>query len=102
MSMKPWTWIPSLYFAQGLPNVIVVTLSIVMFNGVGLCQVCAAVMSERGYDYRQILARYFRGAGWGHGVGLCQVGAAVMSERGYNYRQILARYFPGALLETFI
>jgi PAT family beta-lactamase induction signal transducer AmpG len=36
MSMKPWTWIPSLYFAQGLPNVIVVTLSIVMFKRLGI------------------------------------------------------------------
>ncbi|MDR1414512.1 MAG: SpoIID/LytB domain-containing protein [Odoribacteraceae bacterium] len=31
-------------------------------HGVGLCQVGAAVMSERGYNYRQILARYFPGA----------------------------------------
>jgi SpoIID/LytB domain protein len=31
-------------------------------HGVGLCQVGAAVMSERGYSYREILARYFPGA----------------------------------------
>jgi peptidoglycan hydrolase-like amidase len=30
-------------------------------HGVGLCQIGAAVMSERGYDYRRILARYFPG-----------------------------------------
>ncbi|MDR2414174.1 MAG: MFS transporter [Odoribacteraceae bacterium] len=34
--MKPWSWIPSLYFAQGLPNVIVVTLSIVLYKRLGL------------------------------------------------------------------
>ncbi len=31
-------------------------------HGVGLCQIGAAVMSERGYDYRQILAHYFKNA----------------------------------------
>jgi PAT family beta-lactamase induction signal transducer AmpG len=34
--VKPWSWIPSLYFAQGLPNVAVVTLSVVMFTRMGL------------------------------------------------------------------
>ena len=31
-------------------------------HGVGLCQIGAAVMAERGYRYQQILAHYFRGA----------------------------------------
>jgi stage II sporulation protein D len=31
-------------------------------HGVGLCQIGAAVMAERGYDYRQILEHYYRGA----------------------------------------
>ncbi|MDR0766586.1 MAG: MFS transporter [Odoribacteraceae bacterium] len=34
--MKPWSWIPSLYFAQGLPNAIVVTLSVVLYKRLGL------------------------------------------------------------------
>jgi SpoIID/LytB domain protein len=28
-------------------------------HGVGLCQIGAAVMGAKGYDYRQILAHYF-------------------------------------------
>ena len=28
-------------------------------HGVGLCQIGAAVMGARGYDYRKILAHYF-------------------------------------------
>jgi peptidoglycan hydrolase-like amidase len=32
-------------------------------HGVGLCQVGAAVMADRGYDFRTILAHYYRGAG---------------------------------------
>lgn len=31
-------------------------------HGVGLCQIGAALMAERGYDFRQILTHYYRGA----------------------------------------
>lgn len=33
---KPWEWIPSLYFAEGLPNVIVTTVALVMYKQLGL------------------------------------------------------------------
>ena len=29
---NPWAWIPSLYFAEGLPYVVVMTLSVIMYN----------------------------------------------------------------------
>ena len=32
-------------------------------HGVGLCQIGAAVMGEKGYNYEEILMHYFRGAG---------------------------------------
>ncbi len=32
----PWAWVPSLYFAEGLPYVIVITLSVVMYKQLGL------------------------------------------------------------------
>lgn len=35
-SKSPWAWIPTLYFAEGLPNVIVTALSIVMYIQMGL------------------------------------------------------------------
>jgi SpoIID/LytB domain protein len=31
-------------------------------HGVGLCQIGAAVMGEKGYSYDQILLHYYRGA----------------------------------------
>jgi stage II sporulation protein D len=31
-------------------------------HGVGLCQIGAALMAERGYDFQQIMAHYYRGA----------------------------------------
>jgi SpoIID/LytB domain protein len=36
-------------------------------HGVGLCQIGAAVMAEGGYDFRAILAHYYRGAELGSG-----------------------------------
>uniref|UniRef100_UPI0032179E7D MFS transporter n=1 Tax=uncultured Draconibacterium sp. TaxID=1573823 RepID=UPI0032179E7D len=33
---SPWFWIPSLYFAQGIPYVIVMTLSVIMYKRLGV------------------------------------------------------------------
>jgi MFS transporter, PAT family, beta-lactamase induction signal transducer AmpG len=33
---SPWTWIPSLYFSQGIPYVIVMTMSVVMYKRLGI------------------------------------------------------------------
>jgi MFS transporter, PAT family, beta-lactamase induction signal transducer AmpG len=35
-TLTPWAWIPTLYFAEGLPNAIVVTVSLVMYKDLGL------------------------------------------------------------------
>jgi PAT family beta-lactamase induction signal transducer AmpG len=33
---RPWRWIPSLYFGQGIPYVVVMTLSVVMYKNFGV------------------------------------------------------------------
>lgn len=33
---NPWTWIPSLYIAEGLPNVIVITVAVAMYMQLGM------------------------------------------------------------------
>ena len=33
---NPWAWIPSLYFAEGLPYVVVMTLSVIMYKRLGV------------------------------------------------------------------
>jgi MFS transporter, PAT family, beta-lactamase induction signal transducer AmpG len=33
---NPWAWIPTLYFAEGLPNAIVTTISIVLYKALGV------------------------------------------------------------------
>ena len=35
-SCKPWSWIPSLYFAEGLPYVVVMTVSVIMYKKLGV------------------------------------------------------------------
>ncbi len=33
---NPWAWVPSLYFAQGLPYVVVMTVSVIMYKRMGI------------------------------------------------------------------
>ncbi len=33
---SPWTWVPSLYFAQGIPYVIVMTVAVIMYKRLGI------------------------------------------------------------------
>lgn len=35
-SGNPWKWVPSLYFAQGMPYVIVMTVAVIMFKRLGM------------------------------------------------------------------
>ena len=36
ITKSPWSWIPTLYFAQGLPYVVVMTLAVIMFKRLGI------------------------------------------------------------------
>ena len=36
LKQSPWSWIPSLYFAEGLPYVIVMSVSVVMYKRLGI------------------------------------------------------------------
>lgn len=35
-SRNPWSWIPTLYFAEGLPYVTVMTVAVIMYKGLGI------------------------------------------------------------------
>ncbi len=35
-SKSPWAWVPSLYFAEGLPFVMIVTVSVIMYKRLGI------------------------------------------------------------------
>ncbi|MCX7798554.1 MAG: MFS transporter [Melioribacter sp.] len=35
-SKSPWSWVPTLYFAEGLPYVIVITVSVIMYKRLGI------------------------------------------------------------------
>lgn len=34
--VSPWKWVPTLYFAQGLPYVVVMTIAVIMFKRMGM------------------------------------------------------------------
>ena len=34
--VSPWAWVPTLYFAQGLPYVAVMTIAVIMYKRLGL------------------------------------------------------------------
>src|SRR3989441_6668280 len=33
---SPWSWVPTLYLAEGLPYVVVMTVSVIMYKGLGI------------------------------------------------------------------
>ncbi len=35
-NLSPWKWVPTLYFAEGLPYVAVMVLSLVMYKRMGI------------------------------------------------------------------
>ena len=35
-SRSPWSWIPTLYMAEGLPNVLVASVSVVLYKNLGV------------------------------------------------------------------
>jgi PAT family beta-lactamase induction signal transducer AmpG len=35
-NLRPWRWVPSLYFAEGIPYVLVMTLSVIFYKRMGV------------------------------------------------------------------
>ena len=35
-SISPWRWVPTLYFTEGLPYVLVMTVSVIMYKRLGI------------------------------------------------------------------
>lgn len=43
---SPWAWIPTLYFAEGIPYVIVMTLSVIMYKRLGISNTDIAIYTS--------------------------------------------------------
>lgn len=43
---RPWRWVPSLYFAQGIPNVAVAMLAVVMYKNLGVSNTDVALYTS--------------------------------------------------------
>jgi PAT family beta-lactamase induction signal transducer AmpG len=42
----PWTWVPTLYLAEGLPYVVVMTVSVIMYKGFGISNTDVALYTS--------------------------------------------------------
>src|ERR1700754_4044744 len=43
---SPWWWVPSLYFAQGVPYVVVMTVAVIMFKRLGIANTQIALYTS--------------------------------------------------------
>ena len=46
MNRSPWWWVPSLYYGQGLPYVVVMTLAVVLYKNLGLDNTAIALYTS--------------------------------------------------------
>ncbi len=55
-SRSPWLWIPSLYFAEGLPYALVMSVSVVVYKNLGVSNAaiafCTSLLGCRGSSNR--------------------------------------------------
>jgi PAT family beta-lactamase induction signal transducer AmpG len=45
-SRNPWRWIPTLYFAEGMPNALVATVSVMLYNDLGISNQATAFLTS--------------------------------------------------------
>ena len=49
LKRDPWSWIPTLYFAEGLPYVAVMTIAVIMYKRLGLSNTEIALYIHPGF-----------------------------------------------------
>ena len=45
-SRRPWLWIPTVYFAEGMPNALVATVSVMLYNDLGVSNKATAFFTS--------------------------------------------------------
>lgn len=45
-SHRPWLWIPTVYFAEGMPNALVATVSVMLYNDLGVSNEATAFFTS--------------------------------------------------------
>lgn len=51
---NPWSWIPTLYFAEGVPNVLVTVVAVIMYMQLGMTDTELALyqLAQSSVDYQ--------------------------------------------------
>lgn len=57
LKRDPWSWIPTLYFAEGLPYVAVMTIAVIMYKRLGLSNTEIALYTS-GFTCRGLSSPY--------------------------------------------
>ena len=52
---NPWSWIPTLYFAEGLPYVAVMTIAVIMYKRLGLSNTEIHFLALSSLDYQAVM-----------------------------------------------
>jgi PAT family beta-lactamase induction signal transducer AmpG len=45
-NLSPWFWVPSLYFAEGIPYIVVMTISVIMYKRMGISNTAIALYTS--------------------------------------------------------
>ena len=69
---SPWAWIPTLYFAQGLPYVAVMTISVIMYKRLGISNTDIALYT--GWLYLPWVIKSGSGNRWS----VCELGCLLV------------------------
>ena len=57
-NINPWAWISTLYFAEGLPYVAVMTISVIMYKRLGISNTDIALYT--GWLYSSLAVAYHK------------------------------------------
>ncbi|MEI2676397.1 MAG: hypothetical protein V9G29_00185 [Burkholderiaceae bacterium] len=83
---SPWRWIPTLYFAQGLPYVVVMTLAVVLYKNLGVSNTQIALLHQLAVPALGDQAAVEPGGGPAVHQAALGGGAAVLRRRGAGRR----------------
>ena len=59
-NISPWAWIPTLYFAQGLPYVAVMTISVIMYKNLGISNTDIALFTMGYQTFLESICRLIK------------------------------------------
>ena len=102
----PWTWLPTLYIAEGIPYIVVTVVATIMYKRLGIGNADIAFYTSWLYlpwvikpFWSPIVDAFATKRTWIIAMQLI-IGAAVMADKGIGYKDILQHYYVGSDLQA--